>query len=582
MNSNPFMRRGRLVGLLALVAALFAWLPAQAQGFMVKPMRMEATVQAGRTVEVPLEIRNTAGSAVRVIDLRLADISQNLDGSWKLIEPDSKEDTSKLFSSLAWTSLDRGRAEIAPLEPATVIVKLSPPPDARGAYFAAIIAETPMPEETTGLVVRVRFVIPLIIEIEGRPARQQVALEDVLMTYKPGSGPEKATTTAALRIANAGRTFSRLSGQMTVERKNGERWRPVTRFPIPERSIIPGMTLELGKDLERRLPSGDYRLRGELQVDGRRIAPLEKEIAFEGDPNVDALAYDTALILTPDLVEMDIVPGATRTTILRIENPGADPVKVEMSSATPKGLAGVAMGDLLGTALSAEPWTEITPSEFTIRPGIRQNVRVVSRVPKTGVDHPNYYGDLILNGTYADGQSAGETRSTVHLSYARIESTPKGSVEQISLAEGGEPGQFFAQMRFVNVGNVHIEPTARLFVLSAQGGQVRNVELSSEEGPLLPLGKRQFSAELDLDGVAPGYYALRAVAQVASGQQAVGQQVIRVETEDLKGEDGKTVSAPRVTLVDPTSAEVPEGMKIGDGPVIPLDGAGDKDAGNAG
>ena len=89
-------------------------------------------------------------------------------------------------------------------------------------------------------------------------------------------------------------------------------------------------------------------------------------------------------------------------------------------------------------------------------------------------------------------------------------------------------------------------------------------------------------AELDLDGVAPGYYALRAVAQVASGQQAVGQQVIRVETEDLKGEDGKTVSAPRVTLVDPTSAEVPEGMKIGDGPVIPLDGAGDKDAGNAG
>jgi hypothetical protein len=540
---------------------------------MVKPMRMETSAPAGRTIDVPLEIRNTAGSEIREIELRLAEISQNSDGSWRLVEPDSVEDTSKQYSSVAWTSLGQSRANIAPLEPAEIMVRLSPPADARGAYFAAIIAETPAPEDSTGLVVRVRFVIPLIVEIEGRPARQQVALADVLMNYQDGTDGGKATTTAALRVKNEGRTFSRLAGEMTVERKNGKQWRPVTRFDIPERSIIPGMVLDLGKDLERRLPSGDYRLRGQLFVDGRRIAPLEKEIAFEGDPKADTLAYDTALVLTPSLVDMDIVPGATRTTVLRIENPGTDTVKVRMASVTPPSLAGVAMGDLLGSSLSAQPWTEIVPAEFSIRPGVRQNVKIISRVPKTGVDHPNYYGDLTLSGTYADGQSAGETRSTVHLSYNGVESSADARIEQIMLVEGGSPSQYFAQMRLTNIGNVHIEPSARLFVLSAQGGQVKNVEFSGDDAPLLPLGKRTYSAELDLGGVPPGYYALRATAKIADEKQAIGQQIILIDAEERVDESGKTITVPRVMLVDPITANLPEGidLQIGDGPAAPKD-----------
>lgn len=564
MNARPLMGNGSryLIGLLALIVASLGWVSAQAQGFMVEPMRMEVVAQAGRTVEMPLEIRNTSGSDIRAIELRLADISQNPDGSWRLIEPGSTEDTSKLFSSLPWTSLSASRAEIAPLQPAEIMVRVNAPSDARGAYFAAIIAETPAPADATGLVVRVRFVIPVIIEIEGRPARQQVALADVLMNHHDGSDGKPASTDAALSIANDGRTYSRVKGLLTVERKNGDRWRPVTRLDLKERAIIPGMTLELGEDLKRRLPSGDYRLRGELNVDGRRVPPLEKEIAFKGDPSADTLAYDTALMLTPGVVKMDIVPGATRTTVVRVENPGTDPVQVKMSAMTPAGLAGVAMGDLLGASLSAQPWTEIWPPEFTIRPGSRQNVRVVSTVPQDGVDHSDYYADLVLNGTYADGQSAGETRSMVHLSYAAVESTPKGIIEQITLVEGDKPAQYFAQMRLTNIGNVHVEPTARLFVLTAQGGQVRNVALSGEEGLLLPMGKRTFGGELNLDGVEPGYYALRTTATIAAEMQVTGQQIILVETEERTGDDGKAVIVPRVTLIDPESEDIPEGMEM--------------------
>jgi len=555
--------------LVCVAPTLVGCKSASAQGFMVKPMRMDIVAPPGRMIEVPLQIRNTAGSEVRAIDLRLAELSQNAAGGWRLAEGDAADEVVASYSSLAWTTLSQQRAEIAPLEPAEIVLRLQVPANARGAYFAAIVAETPMPEDPTGVFVRVRFVIPVIVEIEGRPVRQQVALDDVVMVYAEGAEGNPATTTAGLRVTNQGRTFSRVKGRVAVERQSGERWRPVTRFDLRERPIIPGLSLDLGQDLERRLPSGTYRLRGELSVDGRRIAPLEKEIVFEGDPNIDALAYDTALILEPAVIDMSILPGATRTTAIRIQNPGSDPVKVSAASSTPQSLIGVELRNVTGSMLSAAPWTEVVPAEFTIRPGGRQNIRVISRVPKQGVHFPHYYADLTLSGTYADGQSAGETRSMVHLAHAGAESVVGGAVETMSLAEADDPGQFFAQLRFANLGNTHVTPAVRLFLLNAQGGQMRNTPLAGEEGLLLPLAKRTFSGSLDLKNIEPGYYALRGVIDVGDGKRVVGQRVVRVD--EPQGEGAAETMA--VTLIDPQSANVPEEFKdmekAGEGGVAP-------------
>lgn len=565
-----FFRLAAVPVVLGLISTIFA-VTSAAQGFMVKPMRMEAVVGAGRTLNIPLEIRNTAGSEVRRIDLQLAEVSQNLDGSWKLIEPGTEGTQTFDYSARPWATLSADSLQIAPLEPAEVMVEIRPPASAQGAYFMAIIAETPSPETTDGVSVKMRFAIPVIIEIEGRPARQRVALADAMMTYVEASANAPATTTAALRVENQGRTYSRVKGHLNIERKSESRWLPVTRFSVRERAILPGLTLELGEDLKRRLGSGTYRLRGELTVDGRRIPPIEREIAFLGDPNADSLAFDTALILSPAMVAVNIVPGATRTTVLRIENPGADPVRVDLSSSTPPALGGVSMGELMGVDLSAEPWTEIVPSQFTIRPGTRQNVRILSRVPKDGVSHANYYGDLVVKGTYDDGQSAGETRSTIHLSYAAVPSAPQAIIEQIVLSEGDKPTQFFAQARLTNTGNVHIDPTARLFLLNAQGGQVRNVEMTADEGAVLPLGKKIFGAELDLEGIEPGYYALRAAAKIGSADDVRGQQIIQISSET--GQDG--VVASRVTMIDATSASLPPELLEKSTPAAPEGGEAD-------
>lgn len=579
MRQRTAIARLVCIAVIAVAGMIFSSHATLAQGFMVKPMRIEAAPRAGQTIELPLEIRNTAGDAVRPIELRLVELSQAPGGSWII----GKADNIRPSSASGWTSLSTNRLEIDPLAPAEVMVRFSPPITAKGAYVVGVIAETPAAEQANGLSIRMRFLIPVIVEIEGRPVRQQIALEDVVMTYNDGSDGKPATTEAHLKIVNAGQTFSRVSGKLAIERKNGDRWRTVTRFDVQERSIIPGVTLELGQDLQRRLPPGDYRLHGELTVDGRRVAPLEKEIAFAGDPNA-SLAYDTALVLEPELVDMAIVPGATRTATLRVENPGTDPVTVKMAARTPRGLIGVELGELSGVELSAEPWTSIQPAEFTIRPGGKQNVRVMSRIPNEGVDHPHYYADLVLGGTYADGQSAGETRSTIHLSQDKIASKPAGVVEQISLSESETPSRYIVDIRFANIGDVHLTTNAKAYLLSAQGVQVRNATLSGEEGSLLPLGKRAFSGELDLAGIEPGYYALRARVGATGNLEFAGQQIVLIENEQQVAADGNALSVIRATLVDPATADVPDGLDaaIGEGNVLPLDDPSNEGTGDAG
>src|SRR5690606_33592827 len=126
-----------------------------------------------------LQIRNTAGDGTRSIDVRLVELSQAPNGGWKIAGPEEKG----LSSSMAWTSLSEARVDIAPLEPAVVMVRFSPPVTALGTYAVGIIAETPAPQESSGLVVRMRFLIPVIVQIQGRPVRQNIKPDDLVMHY---------------------------------------------------------------------------------------------------------------------------------------------------------------------------------------------------------------------------------------------------------------------------------------------------------------------------------------------------------------------------------------------------------------
>ena len=541
------------------VLMILATAPVFAQGFMVKPMKLEAPTRAGKDIVLPLQLRNTAGSAAQTINLRLTELSQDeATGSWRSIEPGSDEDLSNHPSCLAWVQLTNTELEIAPLRPSVVNVRIDPPQNARGTYFACIIAEPAVQEEGAGIKVRMRFVVPIILEIEGKPVRQQVNLEDNLLRLVTDEEQKKPLTTEAkLLIKNNGLTFSRIRGKMSVERQAGERWRPVTRFDVEETGIIPGIALRLGKDLERRLPSGTYRLRGELYVDGRRVQPLEKIIEFEGDPNADAMKYDAAMMIEPEFVTLDLAPGATRTKAIVLENPGEEPVTVSLEMRVPRGLGGVEMGDIKGTDLLAQPFLEFQPQQMTLNPGRKQNVQLMARLPQEGAIHGHYFVNLQVKGQYGDGQSAGQTQALIHLGNTAIPSKPRVTLEQFSLADGEQDSHYVVRTRLANTGNVHFIPQARVVILNSQGTEVRDLSLTGDEGLLLPLTKRTFSGEISFERMPPDFYSLRLEIENGFDAPLSKQVVIRVDVEGTLEDPEEESKLPRrVFIVNPD--EVPE------------------------
>ena len=537
-----------LVTLAAAVCGVCRSAPGQ--GFMVKPMKMEFAARPGQTVETVLELRNTGADEARTLDLRLVELTQGSDGAWQVIEPGSEIDASKLAiiqesSCLKWVKLSAESVNVEPLEMAPVTVTLKVPPRARGFYCAGIIARTRPQPGATGIRIVIQYLVPLVVEIQGRPERQKIELADVGMNFRKGGENLPAATLVSMGIANEGRTYSRIRGIVKVMRLSNERWQPVSTADIKEIGILPGVKLSLPADLGRRLPSGKYKLTATLYVDGRRVKPLEKEIDFEGDPTVTKLAVDTALTLDPPELSIAGVPGGMRTAVLKVENASEDEVQISAYSAAPPSLRGVAMGDLKGDDLSCAEWLEVSPAKFTLRAGGKQNIRVIARMPKADPDatsgQANYYGLLTLRATYPDGQSAGETTVLACVENKAVEAKPAAQAMKTTLA-AAEGSRYIVQARFANVGNIHFKPRCRAVVASPMGQTVMEMELSGEEALMLPLETRDFSGVLDFEKVPAGTYALKVALEYAPGKGEVAQVLITVSEED--GRKVVTTTAP--------------------------------------
>ncbi len=544
--------------MIAALAALAFAIPQAAaaqQNLTVRPMQVQADVPANRTARVILRVRNNHPTESETMSLETLDLTQNRDGSLRMIGEEARaelDEDALAASSRDWIELPGDTVEVAPETTEEIPVLLRVPADARGAYTSAIrlrTAQPPVPEvevddEPRGFFsISFGFLVPITLQIEGRPARQDVSIGDLSMAFddardEDGEQVGEPTTRAFMEVVNSGRTYSGLSGEVVVERRSGANWRTVTRAQLPDRNIMPGLTLELPVNLGRRLPSGEYRLLGNLSVDGRRLPRFEREIEFEGDPAADTVAFDTEVTIEPPRVEMEAVAGATRSATVELGNPSDRPLEVALAVRTPEGLEGVAMGDIVGETLSAAGWTEMRPDSLTLAPGQARNVRVTSRLPREELEHANYYADLVVSGRYEDGQSAGETRSMLQLRHLDEDLESAGIVDRMGVSEADEPSAYVLQGRFVNAGNHELSPNLTAELIDGSGNRVETWRVQSDGGPLLPLGLRDFAVELDLSSVEAGDYQLRVIADHDGDRLSDRQLSVRIEhDEDDNDED---------------------------------------------
>jgi hypothetical protein len=534
-----------------ILAGLSVLLPffmsaAAAQGFSVEPLTVQVKARPGDIIQIPFTVRS-GDASITSIQVTPVNLSQHQNGAFTFVQPGTegvKVAHQSMLSSLRLSGTEIALEDFAAQE---FIAELEVPFSARGYFFLALLFEQPPRlADTTGTIIQFRYLVPIIVNIEGRPVLQAVQIDDVALDFQ-NIDEDNARVTARLRVRNFGQTYSHVRGSIRVEKKEGKTWRLVTHLDTRDRPILPGTTINLGQDLDRSLPSGDYRLTGVLFVDGRQMQPMTREISFEGDPNIDTVAYNTELRLSPEIVAMDVVSGGVRTTVLTIANPGTEPVEVKLQSATPQVLSNALFAQNSGPEISAADWTQFRPDNFILPPGRQQNVRLISNLPATAEANASYYAELIMSGNYADGQSAGQQTSIMHLSNKLIEQTIAGSIAQLNLAEVG-PGVYALQASLMNAGNTHFVPNGRAALSSALGIALRSVELSGQRGPLLPLGRRIMSGELDFNGIEPGLYSMQISMDLGGGKTTELQQIVEVETGATEAVDGSLIEGPIISI----------------------------------
>jgi len=526
------MVHARLVWIVGLmVSVLLSAGPASAQ-FTIIPMRMELTPRPGQDFQQRLDLQNNDPNAAKVVGLIIADVTQAEEGIWRIVEPNSGFDTSKLRSCSTWMRLSRSNVTVAPGGTAAAAVNFRVPAGVRGCYTAAIVAMLALSPDETGFVTILRYLIPVLIQIQGRPLRQQIELSDLGMEHRPQVAEGAATTLLSINIANRGATYSRLKALGRLRSFQDGHWREITTTEFGEVDIIPGAELRLKSDIERALPPGKYQLTGALYVDGRRVKPLEKELDFVGDPSITKLAADAPLVLNPTVVSIDSMPGATRTTVLRVLNSSEDAVSVTTDLVLPPVLEGVAIeGMLKGSDLNCAQWVEVTPEQFTLRGHGRQSIRIVARMPNPTSTHANYYALLGLHARYADGQGAGVTTAHICVTNKTVEATPKAQPERLTFA-AMEASKYHIVARFSNMGNTHFKPRCRAAVISGAGLPMVKILLSGDPGLMLPLEVRDFSGVLNCSYLSDDMYRLAATLEYAPGQEITTQIPIQVSVEE--------------------------------------------------
>ena len=529
------MRKQNHIVLVMAIALLASAGPAFGQ-FLVQPMRMDLAVRPGRIFKTTLDIQSLDPNEAHSIELSVVELTQWEDGEWRILEDPNTDDydTSTLSSCKEWIRFRPASVDIGPMTAESVEVFLRVPPGIRGFYTAGILASLKPRPDATDITVLLRFLIPILAEVQGRPMRHSIKLEDIGMELVKAVGGKPATTMVSMDISNNGGTYSRLKAFAKVRGFWDGHWREVTDAEFKGVSIIPGAEFKLKHNIERSLPPGKYRISGVLYVDGRRAKRIEKELNFVGDTSITKVATDAPLDVLPSNVIINCRPGATRVATIKIRNASDETVNIQTGLALPGNLRGVAFGDLKGDDLDCTEWVKIEPESFTLLSMSQQSIRIIATMPKSAAIamHPCYYALLGIFSTYPDGQRGGVTTAHICVTDESISAEPFVHGMKLSPAlKGGS--QYYIVARFGNFGRIHFTPIrCRAAVVDAADPMSRPRALtalsSSKSDIMLPLEVRDFSGIIDFSNVSAGTYRLAAALEYAPGEVATKQIGIRV------------------------------------------------------
>lgn len=518
-----------------ILGALLLLLSDAASAMMIKPMRVELSARPGDTVTIPIEVSGGGGDLEILVATH--DLYQNPTGGWITIDRQSDFDTSRLSSAHPWLTVDKSPIVLKTSEPKTIPLSLTIPRNAGGHYFAAVSFTTDAPSQSKNIALKFRMLVPIIVEVVGKPLRQNLQIADLKLGRGEKDKEKVQNDFIEVEIENQGRTYSQLAGSVSLKVKGARGLVQVTKAQIKPVSVIPGVTLTMPLDAGRKLPGGTYVLTANATVDGRRIKPIEREVVFEGDSTVQKLQLDTSLTVLPSELRQKLVPKAMRTTTVVLQNGSSEEITVEAATVMPESLKGMMIENMRGDELSCHPWVKVSPPKFTLAPGGKQSVQVVASMPETA-DRANYYGKLLFRATFEGGAPAGSSESFIVVANSLVKPDPKVQILKLNLSAAEEPGRYIVTTKAVNYGNVEFNPKARARLSNTTGQSIVDASLSGDEGLMLPMMFRDFSGEIDLSKVTPGNYLLSLFFDYGDKAPMVTRTGVKVTKDGVTLEEG--------------------------------------------
>ena len=208
-----FLRFGSIWIIVFVVALLGVGGSAFGQygSFTVTPMKVEAQVTPGREIVTVMNIQSLDPNATHTIDLTLVELTQAQSGEWMIVDPnlvgdpnapEYKFDLKRLSSCRSWVRLSENSVTLEPSQFAPVQVNIRAPRREKGFHTAGILATVRPRPDMRGLSVSVRFLVPIVVEIETHPMAPKIEATDVALRFVPASGGGPATTLVTVGVLN--------------------------------------------------------------------------------------------------------------------------------------------------------------------------------------------------------------------------------------------------------------------------------------------------------------------------------------------------------------------------------------------
>jgi len=506
-------------------------------------MMVNEAVQPGFS-QFDLVLENQSRTDSQIVKLKVVELTQAVDGTWAIRDSladgtdNSEFDVSKHNSCKDWLTIDpkKVRSSLKPFESKPVSINVRVPGGKRGFYCAGIVATLLPRPGSTGVRLTYKFVVPVLLRIEGGVLFNRVKLADADMKLRQKSKDQPEASLVSFEVRNVGETRAGIQVSAQLRAFAEGRWKNISRFDFPRQLIIPGACLRFERDYGKSLPSGRYKLSAVTYVNGQRSRGIEKEIEYVGPKNAAELNEVVAIEFDPELLQIDCKPRIKRSGKTEIYNNSNEPIVVKLSIQIPPHMVNKTYRSDRCDMLSCPDWLSVKPLEFELRPFQKRIARVFAQMPAEEQLFANYYADLVVDCFYKDGSRAGQTRGAVCVNNLAVEHDP-AFLEIGEELEEFPLSQYVVKAGFFNEGDTHIVPevTAHVFEIRADGqpgivipkvGMNTHANLSSL---MLPFEKRTFFAKLDFSEVQAGTYGIRIDYDFAgSGGPGVINKQVRV------------------------------------------------------